>query len=192
MKELIEKYKKNISILLNDKNLIKNISHLSKKLLVAWKNKNCIYLCGNGGSAGNANHIANDLIYGAGKQNGYGLNVEALSSNPSVITCLANDTGYENIFSEQLKAKGKKNDLLIVLSGSGNSKNVVNAIKVAKKIKMKTFAIVGYNGGICKKIADNNIHFKINDMQLSEDFQLIAMHMCMKWLSKISIKKNKS
>ena len=191
MIELIEKYKKNISILLNDKSLNNKIQYLSKKLLVTWKNNNSIYICGNGGSAGNANHIANDLIYGAGKSNGYGLNVEALSSNPSVITCLANDTGYENIFSEQLKAKGKKNDLLIALSGSGNSKNVINAIKIAKKIKMKTFAIVGYSGGICKRIADNNLHFKINDMQLAEDFQLITMHMCMKWLSNKSIKKKR-
>ena len=82
--------------------------------------KEAVYICGNGGSAGNAIHIANDLIYGAGcgtTQLG-GINVEALVANPAVLTCLANDIAYINIFSEQLH-KGSPDDLLIVLSGSG-------------------------------------------------------------------------
>ena len=154
----------------------------------AWKTNNTIYLCGNGGSAANAIHIANDMTYGAGKKNGKGINIESLSSNSAVLTCLANDLSYEDIFSEQIKVKGKSNDLLIVLSGSGNSKNVIKAIEIAKNKKMKTFAIVGFDGGTCKKIADNSIHFNINDMQVAEDFQLIVSHMCMQWLSKQKIK----
>ena len=108
----------------------------------------------------------------------------AFSPNSAVITCLANDIGYEKIYSEQLKAKGKNGDLLVVLSGSGNSPNVVNAIVEGNKIGMKTFAIVGFDGGECKKIANHSIHFEINDMQISEDLQLIVLHMCMQWIYK--------
>ena len=75
-------------------------------------------------------------------------------------------------------------DLLIVLSGSGNSENIVKALNEAKKIKMNTFAILGFDGGKCIEIADNAIHFDVNDMQISEDLQLVVMHMCMQWLSK--------
>ena len=113
-----------------------------------------------------------------------GLKVESLTSNPAVLTCLANDIGYEK-FSEQIKVKGEKNDFLLVLSGSGNSKNIINALKEAKKLKLRTFAIVGFSGGKCIKLADNYIHTKINDMQISEDFQMILLNIIMKELSRI-------
>ena len=117
-----------------------------------------------------------------------GLNVESLSSNVAVITCLANDIGYENIYSEQIKNKGKKGDLLIVLSGSGNSKNILKALKVANNLKMKTFAILGYNGGMAKKIAKYPIHTSANDMQVSEDLQMFYLNYCLKELWKIKKK----
>ena len=132
----------------------KKIGLLSKKIEQVWNNKKSLFICGNGGSAGNAMHIANDLIYGIGNGKKPGINVEALTSNSSVLTCLANDTGYENIFSKQILAKGKKNDLLICLSGSGNSKNIINAIKQAKKLKLFTFGIFGFTGGAASKIVE--------------------------------------
>tara|TARA_B100001057_G_C22329854_1_gene749085 strand:+ start:17 stop:580 length:564 start_codon:yes stop_codon:yes gene_type:complete len=186
MKELINNYKINLSKTL-EKLEVEKVKELCELILSAWKSNNTVYLCGNGGSAANAIHIANDMTYGAGKKNGKGISVESLSSNSAVLTCLANDLSYEDIFSEQIKVKGKSNDLLIVLSGSGNSKNIIKAIEVAKIKKMKTFAIVGFDGGTCKKIADNFVHFDINDMQVAEDFQLIVSHMCMQWLSKQKI-----
>ena len=186
MKELIDKYKINLSKTL-EKLEVEKVKELCELILSAWKTNNTIYVCGNGGSAANAIHIANDMTYGAGKENAKGISIESLSSNSAVLTCLANDLSYEDIFSEQIKVKGKSNDLLIVLSGSGNSKNVIKAIEIAKIKKMRTFAIVGFDGGTCKKIADNAIHFDINDMQVSEDFQLIVSHMCMQWLSKQKI-----
>jgi len=160
----------------------KNIQKLATSLGEAWKKNKNVFICGNGGSAANAMHIANDFIYGAGVKKNKGLKVEALTSNSSVLTCLANDTGYENIFLEQLKVKSEKGDILIALSGSGNSQNVINAINFAKKKGVKTFSILGYDGGECKKISENNIHFQINDMQISEDLQLITGHLCMQWL----------
>lgn len=155
---------------------------LQEALRSTWSSGRCVYLCGNGGSAGNAVHLANDFLYGAGVRNGRGLRVEALTANPAVITCLANDLGYDEIFSEQLRVKGNPGDILIVFSGSGNSANVVKALETGNAIGMKTFAVLGYSGGKCKTLAQVPIHFEIEDMQVAEDLQLIIGHMCMQWL----------
>lgn len=149
----------------------------------AWQRGNTIYFCGNGGSAGNAIHLANDFTYGAGKMNGRGIRVEALSANSAVVTCLANDLGYEAIYSEQLKVKANPGDVLVVLSGSGNSPNVIEAIRTGNALGMKTCAILGYSGGKCKKLAHLPIHFEIDDMQIAEDLQLSIGHICMQWLA---------
>lgn len=164
-----------------------NITKLASALLDAWVNKRNVYVCGNGGSAANAIHIANDFHYGIGACGAPpeipGLRIEALPANAGVITCLANDTGYENIFSHQLQVKARSDDILLVLSGSGNSTNVVRALEVANKIGMQTFAIVAFDGGYCKQIAKTPIHFNIIDMQIAEDTQLVVAHMCMQWLN---------
>lgn len=161
---------------------MRQISPLGETLREAWQSGNTVYLCGNGGSAGNAIHIANDLLFGAGINNGGGLRVEALSANPAILTCLANDLGYDNIYAEQIKIKAKPGDVLIVLSGSGNSPNVIKAIEMGNAKGMKTFAILGFSGGTCKEIAQHAIHFEISDMQIAEDLQLIVGHICMQWL----------
>ena len=155
---------------------------LGEALRESWKLGRTVYLCGNGGSAGNAIHLANDFLYGAGISNGIGLRVEALSANPSVLTSLANDIGYEEIFAEQIRVKANSGDVLIVLSGSGNSANVVKALEIANAKGMQTFAILGYSGGRCKELARHPIHFEIDDMQIAEDLQLIVGHICMQWL----------
>jgi D-sedoheptulose 7-phosphate isomerase len=161
---------------------MEKIPELGAALRESWKLGLSIYLCGNGGSAGNANHLANDFFYGAGLSNGGGLKVEALSANPAVLTCLANDIGYDEIYAEQIRIKANAGDVLIVLSGSGNSPNVVRALEMGNAKGMKTFAIVAFSGGRCKGIAQHPIHFEIEDMQIAEDLQLIVGHMCMQWL----------
>ena len=155
---------------------------LGKELLNARIYRKQVFICGNGGSAGNAIHLANDFIYGARDQLGKGLRVEALSANSAVITCLANDLNYQDIYSEQLRVKANEGDVLIALSGSGNSPNICKAIEVGNNIGMITFAITGFTGGRCKNIASYPIHFPVSDMQISEDMQLIVGHMCMQWL----------
>ena len=159
------------------------VEHLTDELSLCWEQKRTVFLCGNGGSAGNAIHLANDLLYGVGAGKRPGLRVEALSANPAVLTCLANDISYDAIFSEQLSAKAQKDDLLVVLSGSGNSSNVVKALEVARHLELRTAAIVGYSGGACKTLAECVIHLQIDDMQIAEDFQLIVGHMCMQALA---------
>jgi len=159
------------------------INQLVGALFDLWLTRKRLFICGNGGSAGNAIHIANDFTYGI-NPHGLALDVEALPANSAVMTCLANDIGYQNVFSHQLKVKAQAGDILIVLSGSGNSDNIVNAIKQAKSMGVKTFAIVGYNGGQAKLLADSVIHVALDDMQIAEDIQVIVGHMVMKALYK--------
>lgn len=158
------------------------IPKLAEALREAWQHGQSVYLCGNGGSAANAIHLANDFIYGAGVSSGVGLKVEALSANAAVITTFANDIGYETIFAEQIRVKGNPGDVLIVFSGSGNSANVVKALEMGNAKGLRTFAILGFSGGKCKEIAQHAIHFDVADMQVAEDLQLIVGHICMQWL----------
>ena len=151
-----------------NKNLIKPINEFKK----SSKKRNTIFLCRDGGSAVNVNHIANDFLYGVSSKLKIELNVESLSSNVAVLTCIANDIGYENIYLEQLNNNGKKADILIVLSGIGKSKNICKAQKISNKLQMKTFAISGYSGGKAKKIANYPIHCPVNNMQISENIQM--------------------
>lgn len=158
------------------------VAQLAQEMRKIWEVGRRVFFCGNGGSAGNAIHLVNDFLYGVAKRTGGGMKALALSANPAVITCLANDVGYESIFSEQLAVHGEKGDLLIVLSGSGNSPNIVKVLKQSKTMGIKSFAILGYSGGRSKSLADVAIHFSIDDMQISEDMQLIVGHMIMQWL----------
>ena len=152
-----------------------------------WNDGRQLFICGNGGSAGNAIHMANDFLYGISPNNPPAMRVTALTANTSILTCLGNDVGYNAIFSEQLTTLGQAGDLLLVFSGSGNSPNVVEAIKKAKLLGMQTYAIVGFSGGKCKELADHCIHIELHDMQISEDFQCIVGHMIMQWLKRDKI-----
>ncbi len=110
------------------------------------------------------------------------MRVAALPANSSVVTCLANDQGYDDIFSHQLAVLAREKDVLIVLSGSGNSPNIVKALEQAQQMGMKSFAVLGFTGGKAKSLADVPIHFEVHDMQIAEDLQLIVGHMVMQWL----------
>jgi D-sedoheptulose 7-phosphate isomerase len=182
MQQHIKNYSEKLSLALG-LSAMDEIPELGHALRESWMHGRTIYLCGNGGSAGNAIHLANDFFYGAGIRNSGGLRVEALSANPAVLTCLANDIGYDEIYSEQIRIKANPGDVLIVLSGSGNSANVVRALEMGNAKGMRTFAILGFSGGRCKKIAQHSIHFEIDDMQIAEDLQLIVGHICMQWLN---------
>lgn len=158
------------------------VQDLAVEMKRCWLEGRQVFICGNGGSAGNAIHLANDYLYGIAKKTGGGLRVNALSANAAVITCLGNDVGYDRIYSEQLAVQGRAGDLLIVLSGSGNSPNIVAALEQARAMEIKSCAILGYSGGKSKALADIVVHFPIDDMQISEDMQLVVGHMLMQWL----------
>ena len=158
------------------------VERLAYELRDCWQSGRQLFLCGNGGSGGNANHLANDFLYALSKTKGSGLRVHSLSANPSTLTCLANDEGYDQVFSLQLAVLARAGDVLVAFSGSGNSPNIVKALEEAKTIGMTSYALLGYSGGKAKALADVPIHFAIDDMQIAEDAQMVIGHMLMQWL----------
>lgn len=135
------------------------IISVSKALSKSLKKGGTIYWCGNGGSASDSMHLSTELI-GRFKKNRKPLKSISLSSNASALTCISNDFGFENLFSRQIEALGKKNDVLIAISTSGNSKNILKAIKQAKRNKLFTVSMLGKNGGECKNKSDIDLIVK--------------------------------
>ncbi|MDI9569366.1 MAG: SIS domain-containing protein [Pseudomonadota bacterium] len=179
--ELYHDYRERLERSIRNLDLAK-LCRLADALWETWKAKRQVFICGNGGSAVNAMHMANDFLYGVSKGRRKAIRVHALTANQSVLTCLANDLSYAEIFSYQLGVLAQRNDILIALSGSGNSPNVVRAIEKAKELGMITFAVLGYDGGRCLEIAEDAVHVPVNDMQVAEDLQLVVGHMVMQWL----------
>lgn len=161
---------------------VEQVEHLAASLLRCWQDGHQVFLFGNGGSAGNAMHLANDFIYAISKTFGSGLRAHALPANGSTTTCLANDEGYDSIFSYQLAVLAEKGDVAIALSGSGNSPNVVKALEHCNKAGIESYAILGFSGGKALDLADHPIHVAVDDMQISEDLQMMIGHLLMQWL----------
>ena len=155
---------------------------LAHALMTAWQQRRQVFVFGNGGSAGNAIHLANDFLYGISKQLGHALRVTALPANSAVITCLANDEGYDGIFFRQLAVLAEPGDIAIALSGSGNSPNILRALEHCAANGIESFAVLGYSGGKAKTLASHAIHVPVDDMQISEDLQLVVGHLMMQWL----------
>lgn len=159
-----------------------NWPRLQEKLQAARRQGAAIFLAGNGGSAANANHFATDLIYGANAKERGAFRVHSLSANSSVLTCLGNDTGYENVFAKQLEALAVPGDLLLVFSGSGNSSNILQALDTARRVGVFSVSFLGFDGGKAKSHSDLSLHFPIADMQVVEDLHMIAAHLLLKYL----------
>ena len=181
---IFDEYSNDLQQLLQNTNW-DTVENLARTVQNCWNSDNQLFLCGNGGSAGNAIHLANDFVYGCGAGiASKGMRVQALSANPATITCIANDVSYASIYSIQLEAFAQTDDVLIVFSGSGNSDNIIEALSSAKRMGLKTAAVLGYDGGKAKNIADIVVHFPIPHMQIAEDMQLVVGHMIMRWLRK--------
>ncbi|MDR3517464.1 MAG: SIS domain-containing protein [Azospirillaceae bacterium] len=181
MRNDIRDYLQRLSAVLETTDL-SGVESLGQELLDCWRTGRQLFLCGNGGSAANAIHLANDFLYGISKRPGSGLRVTALPANSSVLTCLANDMGYDQVFALQLAVLARPGDVLLAFSGSGNSPNILRALEKAREIGMRSYAVLGYSGGQAKALADVPLHFAIDDMQISEDIQLILGHLLMQWL----------
>ena len=160
-----------------------DVSLLVQTLQRCWRENRQVFLCGNGGSAANAIHLANDFLYGVDKSSGRGLRVIALPANAAVLTCLANDIAYEDIFAQQLTVLAQPGDMLLAFSGSGNSPNIVKALARATELQMTSFAVLGFTGGRALQLADHPIYFPVHDMQVAEDLQMMVGHMAMQWLA---------
>jgi D-sedoheptulose 7-phosphate isomerase len=179
----IAAYRQTLDTALNDHDW-SDVVLLAESLRQCWQENRQVFLCGNGGSAANAIHLANDFLYGIDKPAGRGLRVIALPANPAVLTCLANDVSYADVFAQQLTVLARPGDLLIAFSGSGNSPNILQALKRARELGVVSFAILGFSGGTSLTLADHPIHFPVDDMQVAEDLQMMVGHMLMQWLGR--------
>tara|TARA_Y100000741_G_scaffold289056_1_gene229058 strand:- start:57 stop:680 length:624 start_codon:yes stop_codon:yes gene_type:complete len=171
--------------------LKKIISLLDK----AYKNKKSkIMVCGNGGSAALANHFACDHQKILNKIGSLKPFVLSLCSNSSLMTAISNDSNYKFVFSDQIKQIGNKSDILITISSSGKSINIINAINVAKRMSIKTISFTGFDGGKSKKIADLNIHVKSLNYGIIESLHHTIMNLISQFLKNkyLSSKKIKS
>ncbi len=162
------------------------ISSLINELINVHAHGGTIYIFGNGGSASTASHFAGDFNKGVSENLSKRFRFVCLNDNIPSVLSIANDIGYEQVFKFQLENYLKPDDLVIAISGSGNSKNVIMAIEYANSKGVKTFALTGYNGGRLKEIASNYMVVPVNDMQKVEDIHLILNHLMMqiikKWL----------
>lgn len=161
-----------------------NVGKLGALMASAWKEKRTIFVCGNGGSAVNALHWATDFLYPV-SPGAAGMRIFALPANPGVVSCLANDVNFKSVFSQQLRSLGSRGDLLILLSGSGNSENILEAITTARELEMTTVGLFGFGGGKALPLVDLGIHFAVHDMQIAEDMQLVVNHMVMRALRQV-------
>ena len=141
----------------------------------SYRRDQFVFIIGNGGSASNASHFCEDLgkstVGDFEKQKR--LKALSLTDNTSYLTAWANDTQYERVFVEQLKNLGSRGDLLIAISGSGNSPNVLRAVEWANAHGLRTFALTGYDGGKLKKLAQQSLHVKLADMGMVESIHLL-------------------
>ena len=177
----IDILKKNISItkdnldVLVKSNLLNKIDKLSKIINNSLKRKKKILFCGNGGSASEASHIAAEFVGRYLKERGEQPAI-SLTSDNSIITAISNDYSFKEIFSKQIKAIGKDGDILIALSTSGKSKNIIEAIKSAKNKRMKTILFTGQKKFKYKKLIDIEINVPAKRVDRIQELHLVLLH----------------
>jgi D-sedoheptulose 7-phosphate isomerase len=153
------------------------IDQIADTLVKAYDAGRTVYLFGNGGSAGLASHFACDLGKGTAYCNGgKRFRALALTDNLPTLTAWANDSSYEDVFSEQLRNFVQAGDVTLAISGSGNSKNVLNALQVAREARAATIGISGFQGGEMKSLCDICVIVPSNNMQIIEDLHVAMAH----------------
>ncbi len=165
----------NLQKVISDKGLILEIETITTKIIKAFKDGNKLLLCGNGGSASDAQHIAAELS-GRFIKERKPLYAEALHVNSSYMTAVSNDYGFESTYSRMLEAIGKKGDVLIALSTSGNSENVVNAVKMANSLEMLSVGMSGATGGKIKELCQHNIIIPSSNTARIQEAHIIVGH----------------
>ncbi len=186
IKEAIEEHKKVLSSLEKYIPLIEKIVSLC---ISSLKKGGKIVFCGNGGSAADSQHLAAELV-GRFLKEKRPLSSLALSTNTSILTALGNDYGFEYTFSKQIEALLKPKDILIAISTSGNSKNVIEAVKKAKEIKAKTIGLLGKKGGELKKIVDLPLIIKSNNTARIQEMHILVGHILCKLIEEEFIGKS--
>lgn len=175
MKNKIIDYKKRLITTIENLD-VNEVEQLARLFLQTRENNKTIYVFGNGGSGSTASHMVCDIIKGCSYKKSKKFKIFCLNDNIPTILAYSNDVNYECIFEEQLKNLLEEGDLVIGISGSGNSKNIINAINYANSVNAFTFGMTGYDGGKLKNLAKSSLNANINDMQISEDIHVITLH----------------
>ena len=168
----------------------KELGNIIKEILIAAKKQRNIFSCGNGGSASTAEHLSCDFSKQACRDTNLNIKVFSLNSNVSLMTAIANDISYDDIFSYQLNKFGKPNDILLCFSVSGSSRNILKCAKAAKRKKIKIISFTGFNGGKIKKLSKYNINFTTNNFGIVEDCHLSIMHIISQYIRNIYFKSS--
>jgi D-sedoheptulose 7-phosphate isomerase len=158
------------------------IDHCVEVIRQGWLNGRQIITCGNGGSAVTALHFITDWSKMISSHSGRPFRGRTLLDNIGMLTAYANDVSYADIFSEQLKHTAEPGDVLIAISGSGNSENIVRAVDVANEMGCETIGLCGFSGGKLRRLARHVVWVDIDDMQISEDLHAIFGHIVMQRL----------
>jgi len=141
------------------------------------KNERNVYVFGNGGSGSTASHMTNDFNNATFINTDKTFNFRCLNDNIPTVLALANDIGYDDVFLYQLVGHLNENDVVIAISGSGNSENIINAVMYAKECNALVIGFTGYDGGRLKKLADYSVDTSIDNMEITEDIHLIIEHL---------------
>ena len=152
------------------------LAAIVERLVQVKKEGKTIYTAGNGGSAATASHMCNDFIKGCRVNNREGFKAFCLSDSNAVVTCLANDFSYEDVYSIQLKTFAAKGDVLVVFSGSGNSPNIISALKTAKELGVFTVGFSGRDGGKMAGLCDLILIAPTHSMEQLEDMHMLYEH----------------
>ena len=161
---------------------LKDLAHAMLLLERAFIEGCLVFIAGNGGSAATASHMANDLVKSVAQAGGRGLRTIALSDNVPLITAIANDKNYDEVFADQLLTLGQPGDVLIVLSGSGNSANIVRVVEVAQKMQIITIALLGMEGGKVAEMTDVSVIVPSDDYGPIEDAHMVLDHLVTSYL----------
>ena len=160
-----------------------DIAKAMEILVDARKARRTVFLAGNGGSAATASHMANDLMKTVvSGRDTCGLRALSLSDNAQLLTPIANDMDYQDVFAEQLKHLACEGDVLIVISGSGNSKNIIRAVETAKRLRLTTIGFLGKGGGKVKGMVDVAVIVPSDDYGPIEDAHLVFNHLITEYL----------
>jgi D-sedoheptulose 7-phosphate isomerase len=154
-----------------------DIAKLLEILEVALRERRLILLAGNGGSAATASHMANDLMNGVAQGGKSGFRAIALSDNVPAITAVANDLDYREIFARQIEGLAQPGDVLLLISGSGNSPNLLRAVECARTIRMTTLALLGMGGGKLAGLVDFSVIAPSDDYGPIEDIHMVLDHL---------------
>lgn len=158
------------------------VASLGVSIEQTWASENVVYVCGNGGSSAIAQHMVVDLSKGV-KTNYRNPRIISLNDNVSVLTAISNDVSYTAVFRDQLNWLAKPKDLLITISSSGNSENILQVLAMSNELGLKSFGIFGAGGGKAVKLASESLIIPSKDTQVIEDISAIVGHMLYKYLN---------